>query len=97
MEKERKEEYQRKKNLQSTLSESIGFKDLEAKLEAELKDNQQLELYHDLEMPLSFILADMESQGVKVDRERLLDMGEELKERLAHLEDKIYSLAHGEF
>ena len=39
----------------------------------------------------------MESQGVKVDRDRLLDIGVELKERLAHLEDKIYSLADGEF
>ena len=76
---------------------ALVLEDLEAKLEAELKDNQQLELYHDLELPLSFILADMESQGVKVDRDRLLDIGVELKERLAHLEDKIYSLAHGEF
>ena len=76
---------------------ALVLEDLEAKLEAELKNNQQLELYHDLELPLSFILADMESQGVKVDRDRLLDIGVELKERLAHLEDKIYSLAHGEF
>ena len=72
---------------------ALVLEDLEAKLEAELKNNQQLELYHDLELPLSFILADMESQGVKVDRDRLLDIGVELKERLAHLEDKIYSLA----
>jgi DNA polymerase I len=76
---------------------ALVLEDLEAKLEAELKNNQQLELYHDLELPLSFILADMESQGVKVDRDRLLDIGVELKERLAHLEDNIYSLAHGEF
>lgn len=67
--------------------------DIEEQLEAELKDNQQLELYYDLEMPLSFILADMESQGVKVDRERLRVMGEELKTRLNDLEDTIYALA----
>ena len=82
---------------QHLVRKALVLEDLEAKLEAELKDNQQLELYHDLELPLSFILADMESQGVKVDRDRLLDIGVELKERLAHLEDKIYSLAHGEF
>ena len=29
-----------------------GINDLEAKLEVELKDNQQLKLYHDLELPL---------------------------------------------
>lgn len=72
---------------------ALVLHDIEEQLEAELKDNQQLELYYDLEMPLSFILADMESQGVKVDRERLCVMGEELKARLNDLEDTIYALA----
>jgi DNA polymerase-1 len=72
---------------------ALVLHDIEEKLEAELKDNQQLGLYYDLEMPLSFILADMESQGVKVDRERLRVMGEELKTRLNDLEDTIYALA----
>ncbi|WP_428909352.1 DNA polymerase I [Niallia sp. Krafla_26] len=72
---------------------ALVLEDLEDKLESELEENQQLELYHDLEMPLSFILADMESQGVKVDKDRLLAMGDELKGRLANLEEKIYELA----
>ncbi|WP_071396983.1 DNA polymerase I [Bacillus tuaregi] len=72
---------------------ALALYELEEKLETELKENQQLELYHDLEMPLAFILADMESQGVKVDRERLSGMGEELKARLNDLEVLIYSLA----
>ncbi|MCQ6273438.1 DNA polymerase I [Bacillus sp. V3B] len=75
------------------LRKALVLHDIEEKLEAELKDNQQLELYYDLEMPLSFILADMESQGVKVDRERLRAMGEELKTRLNDFEDNIYTLA----
>ena len=54
-------------------------------------------MYHDLEMPLAFILADMESQGVKVDIERLRSMGEELKNRLKDLEELIYSLAGESF
>lgn len=76
---------------------ALVLSQLEKKLQEELKDNQQLELFYDLEMPLSLILADMESQGVKVDRERLLLMGEELKGRLAELEDNIYSLAGEKF
>ncbi len=65
-------EFLRKKSLLNILYERHSFlHDLEEKLEAELKENQQLELYYDLEMPLAFILADMESQGVKVDIERL--------------------------
>jgi DNA polymerase-1 len=72
---------------------ALVLSQLEEKLEEELKNNQQLELFYDLEMPLSLILADMESQGVKVDRNRLTLMGEELKGRLAQLETRIYSLA----
>ena len=72
---------------------ALVLEDLEEKLESELEENEQLELYHDLEMPLSFILADMESQGVLVDKDRLTRMGEELKGRLANLEEKIYELA----
>lgn len=82
---------------QHLVRKALVLEDLEEKLEAELKENQQLELYHDLELPLSFILADMESQGVKVDKARLLAMGDELKGRLAELEEKIYSLAGEKF
>lgn len=72
---------------------ALVLSQLEEKLQEELKDNQQLELFYDLEMPLSLILADMESQGVKVDRDGLSSMGEELKGRLGQLETRIYSLA----
>ncbi len=76
---------------------ALILNDLEAKLEAELKDNQQLELYYDLEMPLAFILADMEYLGVKVDIERLQSMGEEFKTRLKDLEEIIFSLVGESF
>lgn len=72
---------------------ALVLHDLEDKLEKELTENQQFELYHNLELPLSFILADMESQGVKVDLESLRGMGEDLKFRLKDLEEKIYSMA----
>jgi DNA polymerase I len=76
---------------------AIILQDLEEKLLHELEKNQQIELFHDLELPLSFILADMESQGVKVDLAQLRAMGEELKSRLQELEKRIYELAGEEF
>ncbi|MDQ0858122.1 DNA polymerase I [Bacillus sp. V2I10] len=63
------------------------------KLQLELEENEQLELYQDLEMPLSIILADMESTGVTVDVNRLNDMGQQLTERLKTLEENIHRLA----
>ncbi len=78
---------------QHLVRKALVLEDLEDKLESELEENEQLKLYHNLELPLSFILADMESQGVKVDKERLLAMGKDLKSRLADLEEKIFAAA----
>ncbi|WP_157843178.1 DNA polymerase I [Bacillus sp. FJAT-42315] len=63
----------------------------------ELEDNQQLELFYELELPLALILADMESEGVQVDVDRLKQMGEDLKNQLSIIEQTIYQLAGTEF
>lgn len=63
----------------------------------ELEGNQQLELFYELELPLALILADMESEGVQVDVDRLKRMGEELKHQLSVIEQTIYQLAGTEF
>jgi DNA polymerase-1 len=66
---------------------------LKEKLDNELKENQQAELFYDLEMPLSLILADMESTGIKVDLERLKAMGQDLLSKLDEIEKRIHQLA----
>jgi DNA polymerase I len=76
---------------------AIILEKLSGKLEDELKENQQYELFHDLEMPLSLILADMESAGIKVDVGRLKNMNEELAAKLITLESKIHQLAGEHF
>lgn len=63
----------------------------------ELEANDQLHLFYDLELPLAHILAEMEYRGVQVDIERIEQMGEELKERIQEIEEKIYSLAGEKF
>lgn len=70
---------------------------LKNKLENELKDNQQSELFYDLEMPLSLILADMESCGIKMDLERLKAMGNEIQTKLLAIETRIHELAGEKF
>ncbi|WP_153127467.1 DNA polymerase I [Peribacillus tepidiphilus] len=83
---------------QDQLGEFLGRKaeaiyKLKEPMTEALKKNSQFELFKELEMPLSFILAEMEFQGVKVDVEKLKDMGKMLTERLKELEEHIYSLA----
>jgi DNA polymerase-1 len=63
----------------------------------DLQENEQYSLFTDLELPLSVILAEMEFTGVKVDVERLKEMGEELTEQLKEIEQEIYELAGQEF
>ena len=63
----------------------------------ELEKNEQYELFTELELPLARVLADMEVKGVKVDTERLRNMGEELAGRLKEMEQEIYKLAGTEF
>jgi DNA polymerase I len=76
---------------------SLAMYDLKQKLEDELKTNEQYELFTKLEMPLSLILADMESCGIKVDKERLQRMGGEIHDRLVEIEGTIYELAGEKF
>jgi len=76
---------------------SLAMMQLKEKLEDELKINEQYELFKKLEMPLSLILADMESQGIKVERNRLISMGQELTQRLSDFEEKICELAGEKF
>ncbi|MCM3757457.1 DNA polymerase I [Sporosarcina aquimarina] len=58
-----------------------------------LRQNEQYELYHNLELPLAKILGKMESTGVKTDWDTLQTIGTELTSRLGHLETTIYELA----
>ncbi|MNW41834.1 DNA polymerase I [compost metagenome] len=63
----------------------------------DLKKNEMNALFFDLEMPLSRILADMEKQGVSVDRESLVELGKEFEVQINKLVSQIYDIAGQEF
>ena len=54
-------------------------------------------LFYDIEMPLSTVLFEMESQGFKIDREGLVSYGKQLDETICELADRIYAYAGKEF
>lgn len=66
-------------------------------LTKKMEETNSLELFNTIEMPLSTVLADMQYQGIYVDKKELLDFGEELKEKLEELTKEIYELAGEEF
>ena len=67
------------------------------RLENELKDKELYNLFKDVEMPLSLVLADMEYTGFNVDKKILLDMGEDLKIKIELISKDIYKYAGCEF
>ncbi len=62
-----------------------------------IKEEELLELYHDIEMPLVYVLGDMEYDGVYVDKNILKEMGEDIKIKLELLSKDIYNQAGCEF
>ena len=58
-----------------------------------IKDMQHegvLELYHDIELPLSSVLAKMELEGIRCDCNILDNMGSEIKTRIEQVSKEIY-------
>ena len=63
----------------------------------ELKKELMYELYRDIELPLTYVLSDMEYTGVKIDSRVLDEIKTETENKLASLTEDIYTLAGTEF
>lgn len=66
-------------------------------IEEKLKENNQLDLYYKIELPLIHVLANMELVGMGVDRQGLIDYGKSLDSKIEELTKDIYWLAGEEF
>lgn len=59
----------------------------------QLESQGLAQLFHDVEIPLVEILAEMEYFGVRVDERRLSELGQDFETRMSELEREIYELA----
>ena len=66
-------------------------------IENKLKDEQMIDLFNNIEMPLASVLADMEHTGVKVDANVLKEIGDDISLKLELLTKDIYNYAGEEF
>lgn len=62
-------------------------------LKKELEHTEQKELYEKVELPLVFVLFEMEQRGVRANKEELKAYGERLMVRIEQLETTIYEQA----
>src|SRR5690625_4436092 len=74
-----------------------GLFTIRENISKELIENEQEELLYDIEMPLAYILGDMEIDGIKVDAEQIEKLQTEFAEILTNIEQTIYELAGEEF
>ena len=70
---------------------------LEEVLIQKLKDINSYELFTEIEMPTSEVLAEMQYVGIYVDQHEIVKFGEKLKESMEELKIDIYKLAGQEF
>jgi DNA polymerase-1 len=63
----------------------------------ELKENEEEDLFNNIEMPLAYTLADMEITGIKVDSDYLTEIENTLKDEMEKLEKEIYEDAGEKF
>ncbi len=85
--------------------EAAGDPAVDARLAGELAERQRERLtefgverlLNEVEMPLIEVLAEMERLGLRLDTERLAEIGTGMEEQIAELEREIYDLAGHEF
>ncbi|MBQ3108313.1 MAG: DNA polymerase I [Clostridia bacterium] len=70
---------------------------LVAPMKEELKKQELMQLYEEVELPLTRVLFDMECEGFLVDRQILREMGEDFQLRIEKLNDEIAECAGERF
>lgn len=70
---------------------------LKQPMHEELVKSGMDELYYDLELKLSDVLAEMELHGIRVERNTLEEIGKDLDTKIVQIEQEIYRMAGTEF
>lgn len=82
---------------QASVMKAKFIYDTRGELLNKLKDKEMDNLFYNIEMPLSMVLADMEYTGIYLNKDTLKEMGQEIKTKIDGLSGEIYTLAGCEF
>ena len=80
-----------------TVSKAQAIFQLKDEVIKKLKEEEQFDLYQNIELPVTYILADMEYVGAKVDVNVLKELEKTFDEQIKHIEEDVYTLAGEEF
>ena len=76
---------------------ALLLQELAAAQRQELEENGLLKLYEEVELPLTQVLAGLERQGIRVEKEKLTQMSAMLEQSAAKYQARVYELAEEEF
>lgn len=62
-----------------------------------IEDEDMHDLFYNIEMPLSKVIANMELDGVNIDKDTIIKMKKEMNQQVERLEKEIFELAGHEF
>lgn len=93
----KKEEVSEKEIANRAILKAKFIYETKDKLCSEMNKEEMTSLFYDIEMPLAGVLAGMESEGIRVDKQVLEEMGEEIKIKLELITKDIYNYAGCEF
>ena len=66
-------------------------------MEQKMQEISSRDLFKNIEMPLVKVLAEMQYEGIYVDKEELISFGDKLKEEIESIKQEIYNLSGKEF
>ena len=85
-------------NLEKNIVQKSKFiYDYSNKFKNMLKELQEEKVFNDIEMPLVYVLANMELNGFKFENDKLTEMKKEVQERLNTLADEIHEMSGSDF
>lgn len=94
---DKKEVVSDEENIKRSVLKAKFIYETKNKFEEEMIKENNINLFNDIEVPLARVLADMEITGIKVDKNVLIDMGEEIKIKLELISKDIFNYAGEEF
>jgi len=78
-------------------AEADSIFQISGKLLPQLENDGLLNLFNEIEIPLTGVLAEMELNGIKVDRDYLVNLSKELEGLIEEVRNRIYAIAGAEF
>ena len=94
---DKKEDITLEEQIKRSINKALFIYESYNKLNDEMIKNNLIDLYNNIELPLSSVLAKMELNGISVDKQILEDMKIEIKSEIDKITTEIYKQADEEF